>query len=438
MIVTLMLRFLLVTYLLSYCGLAICEDLLEQDEVYDDTSLLAEESLLLSDEFELGEDSHERPGSSSAMLIDIFSVSVTRELAYGRHVEQSNIGMRLELDTPLWSGAYARIDYEVTHFFSPENLSRDYGEPYTNSELNEAWLQVSFSDCVAKLGRQTLFWGRVEGANALDVISPVDFTKPLLTDFSDIRLSSEMALFRCYQNDLTAELFYQEDALLNRFSHFESELERIARSGMGDEWGGRLSLAKQAFDLSLSYARLYANHFSILIDRNTFQSTPYSQRYELYGLSLGINQGSIMYELDLAYKTNQLSSVYALSGRPENLENRLEIALGFEYLSAANHQVNAGVWRFKSLEQDTNRTIYNEIWNVSWSKEYFNDVLGLSVLGAWSTVSELFVLNLASEYDFNDYVQLSLALSYASKSGSNDPVYPDSKLSSTFKIEAQF
>ncbi|KZZ51763.1 hypothetical protein A3761_19775 [Oleiphilus sp. HI0123] len=145
-----------------------------------------------------------------------------------------------------------------------------------------------------------------------------------------------------------------------------------------------------------------------------------------------------MYELDLAYKTNQLSSVYALSGRPENLENRLEIALGFEYLSAANHQVNAGVWRFKSLEQDTNRTIYNEIWNVSWSKEYFNDVLGLSVLGAWSTVSELFVLNLASEYDFNDYVQLSLALSYASKSGSNDPVYPDSKLSSTFKIEAQF
>ena len=78
-----MLRFLLVTYLLSHCGFAICEDLLELDQVYDDASLLDEESLLFSDDFELdehiGEDPPEKPASSSAMLMDIFSVSFTRE-----------------------------------------------------------------------------------------------------------------------------------------------------------------------------------------------------------------------------------------------------------------------------------------------------------------------------------------------------------------------
>ena len=428
---------------LLFSTVALSEDLLLQDDVFESETLLQEDdAFLLENGF--ATDSYEEPNSSVSsesqlsFLADILRFTFVRQFSYGNKIDQSTVGARIELDTPLWQGAYARLDYQINHYYSPDSLSRGYGDAYTNRALKEAWIQLSHSACVAKLGKQALFWGRVEGAYALDVISPLDFTKPLLTDFSDIRQASEMALFRCYFESFSGELFYQSDTKLNRFSHFASPLELLAKESLGHEWGGRFMVSNEMLDVSVNFAQLYTNQILVITDRESFEQSAFSQRYRLYGLSLGISSGSIMYEIDFAHKTKQLASTFGIDDGPERREGVNDVALGFEYLSPSNHQINGGVWRTKILEAKKNKNEYTDVWNLTWSKSYLNDTLDLSLLATWLTENDTAGLNLSTEYDVNDHVQVTAATSYSSKQVDRFATSPDSKLRSFVKLEVQF
>jgi hypothetical protein len=427
-----------------FCGSACSLGLLADDGFYQEEDLLVSDDLLLEDEFELDAEGinenadNVRELSSLELLSDVLRLSLSRQFAYADELEQSSLGARFELDSPLWEGAYVRLDYQVSHYFSSDNLAESYGEPYTHRDLKEAWLQLSYEECVAKLGRQTLFWGRVEGAYALDSISPIDFTKPLITDFSDIRLASEMALIRCYSGDISTELFYQDGAQLNRLTHHDSAIEKSVSANLGDEWGGRLTITREGYDLSLSFARLYTNQFFVLLDETNNPSLPYSAKYDLYGASLGYASGSVMYELDVGYRTKQVASIYQMDGRPADTESALDVAIGFEYLTSSNHQINGGVWSFSSLDQQANQVIDSQAWNLTWAKSYLNDLLDLSALAAWFSESDTAGINFSSAYEVSDQVQVTLAGNYSTRKGQGLAAGSDSQFRVLMELETQF
>ena len=412
------------------------DDLLEQDAVFETEDLLFEE-----EQFSSGANAPLKIGSvgyDESLISDSFRLSLSRQASYGSGIEQSFMGARIEFDRPLFTGAYARIDYQVNHYFSPDSNAKEVGSAYTHRNLNEAWLQLSYKDCVVKLGKQNLFWGRVEGAYALDQISPIDYTKALLTNFSDIRLASEMAMARCYHGAVSSELFYQADTRFNRLSHFESSIDRLARNGLGDEWGGRLEFVGDAYELSVNYAKLYDNQYSVLTDNISFTAQPYSQEYELYGLSIGIPNGNMMYEVDIGHKTKQVSSPLVINNEPADLKPTTEFALGFEYLSSSNHQINGGVWRYHYLDSIKNKINHAEIWNVTWSKAYLKDLLELSLLATWLSQNEIAGLNIASVYELSDNLEVSFSAAYSSRSNKQISLLPDSKFRLFMKVEAQF
>lgn len=308
---------------------------------------------------------------------------------------------RLEFERGFAKGWYGRIDARLRHFWSNDRQARQRDGAYTHSQIQQLWLQYSQGPCAHKLGRQTLVWGEVEGVFVADVITPFDYTEPLLTDYSNLRRAQTMLLSECYFADWQGQLFYTPEAELDRFTHGD-----IGYSiDTGAEWGGRLKYSWQGGDLSLYAAHLFDNTPSpILVDGNEQAAVA---EFDLLGLSATLARGSLLAKLDLAYKPQQLVADSA------ETSDTLEVASGVEYITSNNHNLNAGVWWTQRLDEVEQATAQSPLFTLGWNKSYLNDNLAMSLLAYAAREPRLAAINLLAEYKWSDYWTIATALGVA-------------------------
>jgi len=396
----------------------------------DDSS--ASESLLSDDEYDfevagsfdvdqefdmeyVPTDKEASPGSS---VLDGLRLSLKGDVAQGKHIDVSRASVGLIYEAVPWQSAYVKVDGKYIYFHQKDRLAESAGSSYSRLKLNEAWLQYSHHQCVAKVGLQSLFWGGVEGSYAVDVINPLIATEPLLTDYSQVRQSQNQLLLNCFLNESEFELFYIPDPRLDRYSHKNRELFDALESQIENEWGVRVTQRMEGFDVSFMYANLYENTPTFIVDPLNLASVSLgASKYDLFGMSTTWALGRLLLEVDLAYKRGLSRNQFNLLNQELVLDSQTEVALGFEYTTSNNHQISAGVWFYESrISFSKTQAEKAEFWNVSWSKQYANDNLTLSMLSAWSKEPERLMITGLSEYDWDDNWTLSSSLSYTDQS----------------------
>lgn len=346
---------------------------------------------------------------------------------------------RLEYEYALAEGWYTHLDGKLSHFWSNDRQAQQRNKAYTNFKAQQAWLQYSKGICSHKLGKQQLIWGEVEGTFAVDIVTPFDYTEQLLTDFSNIRLSQNMLQSECYFDRIQTQLFYLPKARTDRFSH---EPSGVAFS-TGAEWGGRIKYNWAGGDISLMYARLYNNTPIAILRNNPSQlnvlqpSTPQLEvdNFNFIGLSSSIARGRLLMKFDAAYKQQQLVSLST------DTTDRLDFATGFEYTTSNNHNINAGIWLVRELDN----TSFDETttFTMGWSKTYLNDDLSMSLLAYTSDEPKLSSLTIQAQYKWNDFWTIGSAIGIADTNNSLNNALSESPLvqpeqSFTLSIKYQF
>lgn len=402
-----------------------------QEEVFEE-DLFAKEALA-ADEFELLE---------SEIMDDWrknIQVTLQQTFLQGKHREITRTEARIEYEVAPWDGAYVRIANKYTYYgHNDQQLDID-DRSFGHNKLQEAWLQLSESSCVAKLGRQGLSWGVIEGAFAVDVVSPFDFTEPLLTDYSNIRLSQDLLITNCYFSKTQIQSFYVTSARLNIYQQTNIRLLQALEDSLHDEWGFRVTHGWEGLDVSLMYAHLYGNAPLTVIDSEQISGLRLDvARYDFVGLSTVWAIGRLLLEFDLGYKHNEREN---FSGKERS---HLETAFGFEYTTFNNHQLNAGVWIFDEViqkpgpQQNLKRGSV-QAWTLGWAKTYLKDDLVMSFLGSWLTESEVLSTTLLAQYQWDDYWNFSAALSYTDAGQALEDVSPKrSDLALLLKAKIEF
>ena len=352
--------------------------------------------------------------NASSALWDHAALKLKGDLAYEDEVSIARTEARFDAAARPFENAFFKLDLQYNYYQDKDALVTTSDVVQHALRINDLWLQYTHQACNAKIGRQKLFWGAVEGSYALDVLMPLDLTEPLLTDFSLIRRSQDMAVFTCFMGGLDAELFFTPQPLLDQTTiRQRSDIEGLEDS-LDYEWGGRLTKHFTGLDISLLIAQVYENTPFAVIDFNTGNLAGLQvDQFNLYGLSLVYALDRLLMELDVSYQQEKKRFAIGASNTSDTLKYRSELAIGFEYTTDSNHQFSAGAWFFSYLSPLEPQSKQNsEIWNLNWSKQYLNDDLTLSALALWQKQPDSAQLTLMADYLWDDQWSSALALGY--------------------------
>ena len=410
------------------------------------TQVLAQVDLLQEDEFALDSVAGLNTDAPVSHWSDGFVTSLEHSQTHieeGRQYQRS--GARLQYDYAVAKGWYVSLDYQYRYYWPDDdqvrvnaltNASAD-DDGYTRGNWQQAWVQYSQGACAYKLGKQTLIWGNVEGTFAVDVVTPFDYTEQLLTDYSSLRLAQTMAVADCFMPAFQAQVFYVPEARQDIFSHGAQTFP----AQQDEEYGGLVKFNWEGGDVSLMAARLMPNQPTLTFNA-FFQPQWQSPMFEFYGVSSSIAVSRLLLKMDLGFKLDQVVEY------TNERHDVMEFAAGFEYTTASNHNINAGFWVIKDLEEgdsQSNLASSNEsrsqspLYTFGWSKSYWNDDLSMSLLGNITTDPELYAVTLLAQYQYNDYWQYSAALGVSELVGEvaqSFPVPPDESL--TLQVKFQF
>ncbi|MEX1665269.1 DUF1302 family protein [Zhongshania arctica] len=323
--------------------------------------------------------------------------------------------LRLEFETGFAGGWFIRLDTRYRYFWSEDRLAENRGN-YGKNEWQNAWLQYSHNSCAAKVGRQTLIWGTVEGTFVTDIITPFDYTEQLLTDFGNVREPQDMLVGDCFFGADQVQVFFTPEAKTDVLQHEPLALSLAPGAppisldvDAGQEWGLRYKWSREGYDISAMYARLFSNTPTLVMAQGAQLPTAELSEFDMYGLGVSIARGRLLIKGEAAFKTEQLVSL------SNETTDQIDVALGFEYTTQDNHAVSAGLW---SRYQDNDVVEHQQIGGatLSWRKPYLNDNLIMSLLGNWASEPRFLSLTIFAEYQWDDYWSSSLALGTASLS----------------------
>lgn len=103
--------------------------------------------------------------------------------------------------------AYA--ESEDASMFTSFNAVKNHILPSrTGFELREAYIQYVAESWDLRAGRQIIIWGKADGVQITDVISPFDYTEFLAQDYDDIRMPVDAFKLRYLRDQMTVELVW--------------------------------------------------------------------------------------------------------------------------------------------------------------------------------------------------------------------------------------
>jgi hypothetical protein len=111
----------------------------------------------------------------------------------------SRIGARLKLSAELgrWYG-FVSVDAEKNWEIAGES----------GINLHEGWLEHAGDGWDLRIGRQIIIWGKADGVQITDIVSPPDYTEAITRELDEIRLPVDAVRFRLLGEKVDAELIW--------------------------------------------------------------------------------------------------------------------------------------------------------------------------------------------------------------------------------------
>ena len=111
----------------------------------------------------------------------------------------SRAKLRLELSADLdWLYGFFSADAEKNWEISSES----------GVDLHEAWLEHVSDNWDLRIGRQIIIWGKADGVQVTDMISPPDYTESVTRELDEIRMPVDSAKFRWLGEIIDTELIW--------------------------------------------------------------------------------------------------------------------------------------------------------------------------------------------------------------------------------------
>ena len=105
--------------------------------------------------------------------------------------------------------AELRVDYENAYLFTSLNgVHNSILEDRTGVQLQEAYFNYQNDLVELKAGRQIVVWGVADGIRVTDLISPVDYTEFMSSDYDDMRMAVDGFRIKYPGERVNAEVVY--------------------------------------------------------------------------------------------------------------------------------------------------------------------------------------------------------------------------------------
>ncbi len=137
--------------------------------------------------------------------LEPFSVSGWADAIQSMRIRGPNDGLTSRARLRLELSAAFKSVYGFVSADAEKNW-RIEGE--TGVDLHEAWLEFATSRWDLRLGRQIVIWGKADGVQITDIVSPPDYTESITRDLDEIRIPVDAAKFRLLGDCLVTELIW--------------------------------------------------------------------------------------------------------------------------------------------------------------------------------------------------------------------------------------
>lgn len=186
----------------------------------------------------------ERAGISGSVRVAYWSSD--RDLTASEHFAAS----------ALWLKATRRLGGTFAYFAEGWAAGDVHaGETRTTAELREAYVEARAGDIDLRVGRQIFAWGRADGINPTDRLSPKDL-RTLAPNDDDRRLGVDAARATWYTGSVAVSAIWLPLFRANRIglpAEFSGAVED-REEWIGDSWAARVERTGGAVDWSVSYA----------------------------------------------------------------------------------------------------------------------------------------------------------------------------------------
>ena len=111
----------------------------------------------------------------------------------------SRARLRLELEA----------DFDAFYGFVSADAEKNWQiDDETGVDLQEAWLEYAATYWDLRIGRQIVIWGKADGVQITDIVSPPDYTESITRDLDEIRIPVDAAKFRLLGDFVNTELIW--------------------------------------------------------------------------------------------------------------------------------------------------------------------------------------------------------------------------------------
>lgn len=393
---------------------------------------LEEESELLLEEDESGEivvDAEQESEPKESLVDQLLApvrFSLSHEYSYKTKAPTGTINNRssIRLEYSKFFATYYSLvfDGKINFFHQQDHLAKvEDKSGVIDSNIRDAYLQVSVKNTSIKIGSQILVWGEADGGIVTDVISPRDSSELFFISLDESRIAQTMIVVDQYSEIGTWQVFVNPNPKSNKVPEKGSEYDlgnsiesmfKVTEESNESKWefGFRWKQTFGNSDLALMYASLLENQQSYEAEDVAGSLKKHSPRYRMGGVAFNYSSGNFLWKGEIAGKQGKSFS--------DRLMNRLEkdvidTAFELEYSSGGAYALTLSTANSRVLDwDDAIQGVREQNGNVaiSWQKNYLNDDLSLSLAANYQIEDKTRTYTSNNSYTVNDHLKTELNL----------------------------
>ena len=329
------------------------------------------------------------------------------------------------------SGFY-NLAYELNnrHNYTDKFLEENEKE----LELEKLFIRGSLTKALdVKIGRQIVVWGKSDNIRVTDVLNPLDFMEPGMTDIEDLRLPVFMTRLDYYISNLSLSAYLIHEHRSHKAPVFGSSYFYLpyalpdetdpSNRFENTEFAVSLAATFPGFDISFYMADIYDD--SAYLNANNQRL---HEKISMAGLAVNKASGNFLYKAETAlFDGIRLSAFPQNDVLVDNLHDytRFDLLAGVEYSGFKDTSLSleaADKWltNYDSDAQKSGSKEHMVQYALRVSRTFLHEVLELSVLASLygKTADDGGFIRTQGTYDLSDAVTLALGVIFY-KSGSN-------------------
>lgn len=318
---------------------------------------------------------------------------------------------------------------DATGFISLDLEQNNVLEDQDELRLREAYIDYFSENWDVRIGRQIIVWGKTDGLQVLDAVSPWDYTEFLARDFEDLRIGVDAIRWRWLGSDWNLELIYLPKFEPARQAPAGSpwQFSLIADSAPAlpvaaaeepeftlenGEYGARLSFYKSWGDFSLVALRSWTDDALPFAAMNSALRSPgvrlEYQRINIFGAAVSVPSGSVVYRAEAAYYQGAEFAISTAEGFGRQRSGQLKWVAALEWTGPANLTVSAQVTDSQMLDHHPSMPLeeHMPMATLSISKLLYRETLNLSVFSFVGLEHGDTFSRFSADYSLSDAVHL--------------------------------